>query len=259
MKIFTKVVSEWDGSRYVVTHIETEEYNGPIALCCGASSQQSATYAQQSQLSQQMMNQSQSVFGNSSQVFNDLVNSLSPTVAEGPNQKGFSSAEESALNSAAITNSGVAARNAKSATGDAMAAQNGGNVSGTASGTTAGVDANINASAAENTADQLNKINQGNYEVGRENYNTAVGALEGSTNVFNPATSAGSAASSALEGQANTANQIAQEDNSWVQGVTGALGGIAGAGVTGGFKNLGSGVGFFGQNAPAPGNTSSPN
>lgn len=244
---------QWDGSRYVTTHTEGYDYDGPVDLCCGATPQQTQTYNQQSQLSQQMMTQAQSVFGSSSGVFNDLVSSLAPTVAAGPNQQGFSAAETSALNSAAVTNGAQAYKNAKSATGDAMAAQNGGNAA-TTSGTTAGVDANIAAGSAENTANQENQITQENFATGRQNYDTAVGALESAPGVFSSATSAGSAASGALENQSNTANQIAQEDQSWVQGVTGALGGVASGFVGGGMKNLGSGAGFFGQNAPAPSN-----
>lgn len=253
MKIYTRVVAKWDGSRYVTTETEWHHHNGPVALCCGASNQQTQTYNQQAGLSQQMSSQAQGIFGNSSAVFNDLNSSLAPTVAAGPDQQGFSPTELAAQNASVINNGGVAARNAKSAVGDAMAAQNGGNTSGTTAGSTAGIDANVATQSAENTANQENQVQQLNYATGRQNYDTAVGALESAPGVFNAATSAGTAASGALENQSNTANQIAQENQSWVQGVTGALGGIAGATVTGGMKNLGSGAGFFGQNAPAPG------
>lgn len=240
MQITTFSRIEWDGTRYVEVYSEGVEHEGPIALCCGASSQQTETYNQQTQLSQQIMQQGQQVFGSASQVFSDLVSSLAPTVAAGPNQEGFSQAEKSALNSQAITNAGVAYKNAKAATGNAIAAQGGGNTSLT-SGANLGIQANLASSASQNTADQLNQINLNDYATGRQNYDTAVSDLTNSTNVFNAATNADNSATSALNGQANTANQIASQNNSWVNAVTGALGGIAGAATTGWMRNLGSG------------------
>ena len=243
MKIYTKVIAVWDGSEYAITHTEGFDFDGPVALCCGASSQQTDTYNQQSELSKQIMLQGQQVFGSASNVFKDLVSSLAPTVAAGPNQEGFSAAEKAALQSQAITQSGLAYKNAKAAVGNAIASQGGGNT-GLTSGANIGVEANLAESAAENTSNELNTINLKNYETGRENYDKAVSGIAGATNVFNPAIGLDNSGTGALEGQSSTANQIAQENNSWVQGVTGALGGIAGGIATGGMSNLGKGVAF---------------
>ena len=210
MKIYTRVVAKWEGSRYVTTETEWRHHNGPVAFCCGATGQQTQTYNQQSQLSQQMATQAQGIFGDSSAVFNDINSSLAPTVAAGPDQQGFSPAELAARNASVINNGGVAARNAKSAVGDAMAAQNGGNTSGTTSGSTAGIDANIATQSAENTANQENEVQQLNYATGRQNYDTAVAGIEAAPGVFNPATEAASAASGSLKNQADTANEIAR-------------------------------------------------
>jgi hypothetical protein len=244
MKIYTRLVFDIETGNMI--EADSYEYDGPVDLCCGASDQQNDTYNQQSELSKQVMQQGQTVFGNASSVFNDLVSSLAPTIAAGPNQEGFSAAEKSALQSQAITNAGTSYRNAKAAVGNAMASQGGGNT-GLTSGTNIGIEADLATSAAENTANQLNTVNLQDYATGRQNYDTAVGDLENATNVFNPATNLDNAATGALEGQASTANQIAQQDNSWVQSVTGALGGIAGGIATGGMSNLGKGVGFFGS------------
>lgn len=199
-----------------------------------------------------MIDQSKSVFGDSSQVFKDLTSSFAPTVAAGPNQEGFSAPEKAALTSQAITETGQAYRNASQAVKEADAAVGSGNeyLPGGAD-ITRNVEV-ANAGAAQ-TASELNQIEQADYATGRENYARAVTGLESAPNVFNPATSAGSAATASGEAAANTANQIAQENNSWVSAVSGMLGGIAGGVISGGMKNLGSGNGFFGQNAPAPG------
>ncbi|MBS1799559.1 MAG: hypothetical protein JSS95_07000 [Acidobacteria bacterium] len=238
MHITTFSRFEWDGKRYVEVYSEGYAFNGLVDLCCGASSQQTQTYNQQTQLSQQIMQQGQQVFGDSSKVFSDLVSSLAPTVSAGPNQEGFSAAEKSALQSQAITNAGVAYKNAKAATGNAIAAQGGGNT-GTVSGANLGIEAKLAASASQNTADQLNQINLNDYQQGRENYNNAVNDLAGTTNVFNPATNVDNSATGALEGQAKTANDIASQNNSWVQAVSGALGNLGGVAVDGFMNNLG--------------------
>lgn len=237
MHIYTRLV--FDIETGDIIEAEGYNYDGPVALCCGASSQQTNTYNQQQQLSSQILQQGQQVFGDSSKVFSDLVSSLAPIVAAGPSQEGFSQAEKSALNSQAITNAGVAYKNAKEATGNAIAAQGGGNDSGVSSGANAGIEAKLASSASQNTADQLNQINLNDYATGRENYNNAVNDLTNSTNVYNAATNLDNSATGALNGQANTANEIASQNNSWVQSVTGALGGIAGVATGGWMNNLG--------------------
>jgi hypothetical protein len=242
MRVYRTIEYKWDGEKYVLDKADYFDYNGPVALACGASSEQKAIGAQQSDLFKQMTQQSQQVFGASNKVFNQLVNTFSPTIAAGPNQQGFSPALLSAMNASAIQNVGQAYKNAKAAVGNAQAAYGGGNVA-LPSGAQIGTDLSLAESAANQTSSTLNQITQENYAVGRDNYNRAVTGLEQAPNVFNAATSAGNAATGAGEAAANTQNQIAQESNSWISAVTGALGTVAGAAtgpLVGNFtKNLG--------------------
>lgn len=250
MRIYTKIT--WDIATGALDSEEHFEYDGEITLLCGATAAQ--TQAQQAQAAAytQMTQQAQQVFGAGSQVFQNLQNTFQPTIAKGPSQEGFSEAEKSALNSQAITNGGIAARNAKQATGEAVAAQGGGNNAGLQSGVDTGIEAQVNESAAENTANNLNTIQLNNYATGRQNYQQAVAGEAGSVSAFNPATGAGSAATGAGEASANTANQIATQNQSWVQAVTGALGGVAGSFVGGGLGKLIPGMGS-GSTGSAPG------
>jgi len=243
MKIYTTLVMSWDeaSGQYVREYEESFDYDGPVAQLCGATSAQNQIQQQQSQFSQQLVQQASQIFGNSSKVFNDLVNTFLPTVQAGPNQEGFSAAEKANLQSNAITSTGQAYRNARQAVGQAQAAQGGGNTPGITSGAKVGTDLNLAESAANQTSSELSQIDQANYNQGRQNYQFAAERLSDAPNVFNPATSAGNAATSSQEGTANTANQIAQENNSWVQAVTGALGGVAGAATGGMLRNFGSG------------------
>ena len=247
MKIYSKLVI--DISTGTALEEQSFNYEGPVAKLCGASSGQTAVGNTQTSAYTQMTQQAQQVFGNSSTVFNDIVNTFAPTVAAGPDQQGFSAGEVSALKSQAITQTGNAYNNAKYAVGNAQAANGGGNVADVSGGSNTATDLSVANSAAANTASELNTIDLNNYQQGNANYNTAVAGLENAPNVFNASTSAENAATGAGTAAANTQNQIATQNNSWVQSVTGALGGIAGDTVTGGMANLGKGVGFFGGNA----------
>lgn len=236
MNIYTRVSYIWDGSKYVVDTLDVIDYNGPVALLCGASSAQNQVQSQQLSAYQTMTQQAQQVFGASSQVFNQLQSTFAPTVKAGPSQQGFSPTEDANLKSQAITSSGQAYKNAKEAVGDTVASEGGGNNAALQSGVNTGINLNVADSAAANTANELQQETEANYATGRQNYDTAVAGLESSPGVFNPATSASSAATGAGEAAGNTANQIASQNNSWVQSVTGALGGIAGTVATGGMN-----------------------
>lgn len=243
MRIYSRIFLQWDEqrSRYVTVDSESTDYTGPVALCCGATQGQKDVANQQLSAYQALQQQGQAVFGDSSSLFNDLRNSLAPIVAAGPGQEGFSPAEKSALQSQAITNTGNAYRNAKQAAGEAMAAQGGGNIGDVTGGSNAAINLGIAESAANQTSNELNQIDQADYATGRQNYENAVQGLGSSTGVFNPATSAAEAATGSGTAAANTQNEIAQQDNSWVGAVTGALGGIAGAATGGLIRNFGSG------------------
>lgn len=251
MKIWTKVTMTFDGLNYVLDTNESSwysNYSGELDLACGATAAQTAAQQQQASFTTQVQQQAGSIFGSDSAVFNDLMSTFQPTIAAGPSQEGFSAAEKSNLDSQAITNSGIAARNAKQSVGETIASEGGGNNAALQSGVNTGIDLSVANSAANNTANQLNTINEQDYQTGRQNYDTAVAGITAAPNAFNSATTAANATTSAGEASANTANQIATQNNSWIQSVTGALGGIAGGIATGGMKNLGAGAGFFGGN-----------
>lgn len=239
-KIYTQLKLVWTGKEYAVdTNGSTWYYYvGPIDECCGATQQQKDLLTNQTGFYNTLQTQMQQVFGNSSTVFNDLVNSYSPIVAAGPSQQGFSQAELSNLNSQAITETGQAYNNAKQAVGERIAAQGGGNIA-LPSGAAIGPQLSLAESAANQTSGELNQINQANYATGRQNWITASQGLAGAPSVYSPAVGFAGAANSAGEAAGNTANTVAQENNSWVNSLIGAGAGIAG-GMLGGFSASGS-------------------
>lgn len=237
MRIYEKIVMQWNGQSYVTIYSESYDYNGQVALLCGASTAQQNLQGEQSGFFSNAMGQAQQIFGNDSQVFNSLMKTFAPTVAAGPSQEGFSAGEKSNLNSQAITASGQAYKNAKAAVGNAEASQGGG-MAVLPGGAKVGTDANLAISSANNTANQLGQITQADYDQGSKNYSQAVQGLAGAGNVFNSATGAEDAATSAGNAASNTANQVASENQSWLSSVTGALGGVVGAATTGGLGLL---------------------
>lgn len=247
MKIYTSASYHWDGADLIEDSAEFYEYDGPLGLCCGADPGQTQALAQQTAMTQQFTQQASQVFGNSSSVFNDLMSTFAPTVAAGPSQQGFSAAENANLQSQAITQTGNAYKNAKAAVGQAQSSQGGGNASDVSGGANVGTDLGVATSAAAQTAGELGQINEANYQTGRQNYDTAVAGMTAAPGVYSTSASLDNAATNSGNAESNTANQIAASNNSWIQGVTGALGGIAGSVASGGMSNLGKGVGFFGS------------
>ena len=189
---------------------------------CGASSSEKNISQEQQQNFQTMAGEASTVFGNSSQIFNDLTSSFAPVVAAGPGQSGYTPAELAGLRSQAITNSGSQYRNAAQAAGERSAAAGGGNAL-LPSGTEAAVQGNIAEAGAANTANQLTGINIQNAEVGRQNWLNAAGVLAGAPNVFNPATSFAGATTNAGNSAMSGANTVQQANRQWVGDVTGIL------------------------------------
>lgn len=225
MTIYTRLtVSMITGE---VLECETQEYDGVVDLCCGASGEEKQAYQTQVAVTNQLTQQAQQIFGASSGVFHDLLNAYSPIVANGPSQKGFSPAEDSALRSEAITDTGNAYEHARQAVGEHQAAQGGGTIA-LPNGASDAADINLAEQGAAQTAGNLMNVEKANYDTGRSNFFAAAKGLDESTGVFNPATAAGSAESSAASEAAKTASDITQANNSWVSSVTGMLGGIAG-------------------------------
>jgi len=251
-KIYTKIVGHFDSEGNIV--LDTEEfmcYDGIVDQCCGPTAAQTSIQQSQSSFYTTATQQAGQVFGSDSSVFQNLQSTFQPTIAAGPSQEGFSAGELSNLNSSAVTQGGVAARNAEQAAGESIAAEGGGNNSGVSSGTNAGVKANIDVSAADNTASTLANIKTADYAQGNADYNAATAGLAGATSTFNSATSSSNSATGAGNAAANTANTIAQQEDSTWNAAIGALGGVAGDVATGGLSSLlGGGSGGGGDSGP---------
>jgi len=220
MFIITKIVFDNLGRE-----IEREgyEYFGPLALGCGASSQQESLEASQAAYYQTLQQNAQQEFGQASSVFNDIYQAMSPIVAAGPNQLGYSAGELATLDNAALTGTSQAYTGAAQSVRQQEAAAGGSNF--VPSGATLQINSQLAGQAAAQEGSELNQIQQADYQQGSQNYWQASGDLASATGAYNPATSAAGEANTGGADAANTANQIAQENNSWMQAVSGAIGG----------------------------------
>lgn len=218
---------DWDGR---VLESEYFDYEGEVALCKGASSQETSAANTQNQLAQTLLQNYQTQFGNQSAILSAINSAWSPVLKAGPNQYGFSAAEDAALRTQATTGTAQQYANAKKAVGENLAAVGGGNTF-LPSSTGAGIQAGIATSAAGQEASQQLGITQAGYATGRQNFLDASSALSGTAQMYNPLGYSGQASSAnqnAFE-DFNTINQENQAASPW-----GAIGGILG-GVAGSF------------------------
>jgi len=156
----------------------------------------------------QVTKEAGTVFGAANTVFNNIMNAVQGIVASGPNQMGFSTAEDTALNAGATTSGATLTRNLK-----AVATTSGGNVATPGGANIAAVDTAEQTGAAE-TAQQKNEIAQADAAVGRENYWSAVNTELQAPNVFGVANPFNETAGQQL-GNAEKSQQAMDMSKSW--------------------------------------------
>jgi hypothetical protein len=207
-------------------------------MCLGPSSQQTSIASQGQALSQALSSDFNTTYANQASVLGDLTKSLSPIIAAGPSQNGLSPQAQAAQTTQALDTSGAENANLQRAVGNSFAGRGGGSSSGLISGIETQAKEQASAQSENQLASTLNTNTWNNYQLGNQNWKTALGAQEGVAGLENPnglgstAVGAGSSAYQEAETNADTASQT--------------LASIAGAGVALG----GDAAKIF---APAPG------
>jgi hypothetical protein len=211
---------------------------------CGPSAGQSAVSNEQQSFYSQLSQNYSTEFAGQQGILSSLTSAFSPILAAGPNQQGFSPAENAALNTQAMNQSSANYKNAATATQSAEAGRGGGNAY-LPSGVNSEINQQVASGAASNLSQEELGITQANYAQGRQNFNTAAGALSGVANMENPQGGAG-AATGAGNSAFSSATTEYNQGNAWMGMVGGALGGAASAvtgGLTGGLGTAVSGIG----------------
>ena len=166
-------------------------------------------------------------YANQQAIFKPMADQFQSIFKLGPNQEGFSGEEKNTLNAQAVAGTATNYAQASKAVGESLAAEGGGNEL-IGSGGAAQLKAEVAASAAQSESQQETQIKEADYNQGYQQWLQAGRGLDTIATGLNPlgyevgATSAGGAAGT-------TANQIAEENNSWINAALGAAGAIGGA------------------------------
>jgi hypothetical protein len=199
---------------------------------CGSNSQQQQISDSQQQMYQTLNQNYATTFGQDQAITSALTAQFQPILAAGPSQTGFSQGELTNLNTAATENVAQNYAAAQKATAQVLAARGGGNDLLPSSTSAQLIAQNTNLAAQQRAAAQ-NTIQQANYAQGYQNWTQAASVLSNTAQLINPLGYAGQA-TGAGTAAANTANQIAQQNNSIWNAAIGALGSVGGM-ATGSF------------------------
>jgi hypothetical protein len=192
---------------------------------CGATGAQYQLQQEQIDAYQEAQNLMQEQYANQQAIWSQMSPMFEKIFALGPSQEGFSAAETNTLNAQAVEGTAENYEQAAKATNEQEAAVGGGNAY-MPSGGAAQLKEEVATSAAQSESQQETQIKEADYQQGYQEWLNAGEGLQAIAAGENPlgyeqgATSAGGAAS-------ETANQIASEQNSWINAALGAAGGVA--------------------------------
>lgn len=196
-------------------------------MCLGPSSQQKSLASQGEALSQAMSADFNSTYAKQAGVLGDLTKSLSPIIAAGPSQPGLSPAAQAAQTTQAINASGAEAANISRAVGNSFAGRGGGSSSGLISGIEVQAREQAAAQSENQLASTLNTNTWNNYQLGNQNWKTALGASTAVAGLENPSSIGGLAtgATSSAYGQAQENSEMTAQTIASIAGAGAALGG----------------------------------
>jgi hypothetical protein len=201
---------------------------------CGSTTTQNTLQTEQMDAYKQAQDLTAKQYANQQAIFKPMADQFSAIFQLGPSQEGFSDQESNALKAQAVAGTAQNYKQASEAVGESLAAEGGGNELITTGGA-AQLKAEVAQSAAQQESQQLTQIKEADYAQGYRQWLNAGQGLEAIAAGENPlgyqagATTAGGAAGT-------TANEIAEQNNSWINAALGAAGAIGGGWATGGFK-----------------------
>jgi hypothetical protein len=219
------------------------EYNGPLDLFEGTSSDAKANEAAQTAFYQQMTQEQQTAFGEDQGLLNEIQQQTLPILAKGPTQFGYSPQLDSLLQGYIKSTGAAATANSVNATELQQRQATGGAPA--PAGSNAELEAVANTLGNQSTATNLENEKLSGYQAGQQLYTQALGALTGEQSLLNPAqyASAATGAGNAATGSINLADS---ERNNILNSVLGGAVGSVAQGLTGSagtaVSQLGSGA-----------------
>lgn len=201
---------------------------GPSWKNCGQSQGQAAALRSDQAFQKAVTAQYETVAGENEAILGDLTGNLEQIFNQGPNQQGMSPAELAVQNSQAINSAAAANKQVQQVIGEKAG------VSGATPGVESGVVQAERATAAtqveNNLSNQEAAITQKNYDIGRENYNTATKELMAAPSALeNPVTESASAVNTSNKDTQDQANANAAANQQWEGLAMGVLSDASGA------------------------------
>jgi hypothetical protein len=193
---------------------------------CGSTGAQNTIQAEQMQSYTELNQLTQQEYGDQQAIYGPMGAQLQSIFQQGPSQEGMSAAEKNNLDSEAVAGTAQNYQRAAGAAGTEAAAEGGGNEYMPSGGATQ-LNEEEQTGAAKEESQQEQQITEQDYAEGRSNWEQAgqglmsIAAGENPLGYANASTNSGVAAG-------NTANQVAQENNSWENAAIGAAGAIGG-------------------------------
>lgn len=193
-------------------------------MCGGATQAQENLQTEQAAYYQEATAEAEATYGEDQQLLQSVKSIYDPILAKGPSQEGYSTDELANLNAQAVEGTAQNYSSAAKAVNEKMAAQGGGDIA-LPTGAQLQLQQEVANSAAATESGEESQILQADYQQGYNEFVNAGNMEMAVSGQYNPtaysgaATSAGSAAST-------TANEIAQENNSWINAALGAAGSI---------------------------------
>lgn len=198
---------------------------------CGSTDAQNQLQQEQLDAYKQAQQMLQDQYGKQQAIYGPMADMFQSIFAKGPSQTGFSDAQLTDLNAGAVEGTAQNYSQAAKAVNENIAAQGGG-TNPLPTGAQIQLKSQVAQSAAEEQSREEGQIRQANYQQGYNQWLNAASGLESIAAGDNPL---GYQAGAINSGQAagTTADQIAQEQNSWVNAAIGAAGAIGGGLATG--------------------------
>jgi len=248
MKIITKCVLNIETNQWLPEFEESYEYSGPLALCdifgTGASSGDKANLASDRAFQAELTAEQAQTFGETSAEYKNIVNAWSTVLAAGPNQYGWSTAENEAIMGGITTATARATTNAENATLLRQQQLSGGPAMGP-SGGVAATEAVVNALGEQSEAEAKIQATIAGYEQGNKNFTEATQATGEAAKGQAESFAAGANAVTGAENATNEAQKIVDTANA--NSLTNKLiGGAIGGGeafLTGFGGGIGRGMG----------------
>jgi hypothetical protein len=194
---------------------------------CGPTQAQTDLQESQAQFYSTLQQQDKQQYGEDQQILQQMQSVYQPILQQGADQYGYTEPEDQTLNTEAMEGVGTNYKSASTALREEQAAEGGGNDY-LPSGVKRQQQEQVSTGAAGTLSQEQLQIKQAGFQHGYDKFTQATNALEGTAGLLNP-NGAASVANTAGADEGTTASQIAQENESWMAPLAGAVGAIGGA------------------------------